>query len=211
MNAAAAHASEPDQHYDLADLPDRPLTLADLERLPRELGHHFELQDGGLIVTPAPSTRHQLVSSRLMTKLDALTSNEWIVAFAPGFAPHEGRYREPDLVVCDAAAERMGMDYPRPEEILMMVEVVSPSTITTDRLIKPIEYASHGIPYYMVVELNSSGRVVKLYLHENIENPHREFESDPERVFHRIGETMTGGAPLPLPKPFTGALDPSGL
>jgi hypothetical protein len=68
--------------------------------------------------------------------------------------------------------------------------------------------SSIGVPSYLRVELNDSGRVVKLYLHENIENPHREFESDPERVFHQIAETMTGGAPLPLPKPFTGALDP---
>lgn len=210
MNAAAAQAYEP-EHYDLADLPDRPLTLADLERLPRELGHHFELQDGGLIVTPAPSTRHQRVAARIMFRLESLISEEWIVVFAPGFAPREGRYREPDLIVCDAAAERMGTDYPRPDEILMMVEVVSPSTVTTDRLIKPVEYASYGIPYYLLVEFNASGRVVKLLLHKNIENPHRKVESDPERIFDRIAETKTGSAPLPLPKPFTGSLDPNGL
>ncbi len=211
MNAAAAQAFEPDPHYDLADLPDRPLTLADLERLPQELGHHFELQDGGLVVTPAPSTRHQDVALNLNIALRQCLTGEWTTAFASGFAPREGRYREPDVIVCRKEAIRMGTDYPRPEEILMMVEVVSPSTVTTDRLVKPVEYASHGIPYYLVVELNHSGRVVKLYLHENIENPHREVESDPERVFHRIAETMTGGAPLPMPKPFTGALDLSGL
>lgn len=210
MNAAAAQAYEP-EHYDLADLPDRPLTLADLERLPRELGHRFELQDGSLVVSPAPSTRHRVLASRLMVRLDALTTDEWIVVFAPGFAPAEGYYREPDLVVCDARAERMGTDYPKPEEILMMVEVVSPSTVKTDRMIKSWEYAQYRIPYYLIAEPNSTGRVVKLRLHENIENPHPDYAPSLERAFHQIGETMTGGAPLPLPEPFTGPLDPTGL
>jgi Uma2 family endonuclease len=211
MNAAAAHAFDPDEQLTLEKLPDRPLTVEDLESFPRESGHRLELQDGVLIVSPAPSTRHQVVSFNIIARLLPLLPEEWTVAFAPGFAPRSGQYREPDAMVCLASAVRMGQNYPRPDEILMMVEVVSPSTITTDRVTKPIEYASHGIPWYLRVELNESGRVVKLFLHENIENPHREFESDPERVFHQIAETMTGGAPLPLPKPFTGFLDPNGL
>jgi Uma2 family endonuclease len=211
MNAAAAHASASDECPVPVRLPDRPLTLEDLEALPRETGHRLELQDGALIVGLAPSTRHQIVAFNIVARLIPLLPLEWTVAFAPGFAPRAGQYREPDAMVCLASAVRMGRNYPRPDEILMMAEVVSPSTVTTDRIIKPIEYASYGIPYYLRVEINETGRVVRLHLHENIENPHRETDADPERLFHQIAHTMTGGVPLPLPKPFTGSLDPNGL
>lgn len=211
MDAAAAHAFGPEVRLTIERLPERPLTVEDLETFPRETGHRLELQDGALIVSPAPSTRHQMVALNIVIRLNLLLPTQWTVVFAPGFAPRRGQYREPDAVVCLADAVRMGQNYPRADEILMMVEVVSPSTVTTDRITKPIEYASHGIPYYLRVELNDTGRVVKLHLHENIENPKREDESDPERLFHQIAHTMTGGVPLPLPKPFTGPLDPNGL
>jgi hypothetical protein len=99
----------------------------------------------------------------------------------------------------------------KPAECLLLCEVVSDSTVLTDRVTKPAEYASAGVPFHLRVELGDCGRVVKLYLSENIENPHREVESDPERVFRQIGQTVTGGGPLPMPKPFTGPLDPTGL
>jgi Uma2 family endonuclease len=38
----------------------RPLTRADLDAMPDD-GHRYELIDGALIVTPAPSWRHQTV------------------------------------------------------------------------------------------------------------------------------------------------------
>jgi Uma2 family endonuclease len=47
------------------ELPDdRPLTVEDLELLPDD-GKRYELDDGVLVVSPAPAINHQLVLQRL--------------------------------------------------------------------------------------------------------------------------------------------------
>jgi len=49
----------------MAVLPrSRPLTRADLASMPDD-GHRYELVDGALVVTPAPSIRHQAVLAAL--------------------------------------------------------------------------------------------------------------------------------------------------
>lgn len=210
MNAAAAQAYEP-EHFDFADLPPGPHTIDILDVLPSD--RRYELVEGQLILVNPPTNRHQILSFRICTALCALLPEGWTAFPAPGFSRDAFNYRVPDFVVCtmEAALRNTKGAYTKPDETCMLGEIVSDSTILTDRVTKPTEYASTGVPYYLRVELNESGRVVKLFLHENIENPHREFESDPERVFHQFAETMTGGAPLALPKPFTGSLDPTGL
>lgn len=198
------------QEQDLSWLPPGPHTVDVLDLLPGD--RRYELVDGQLTIMSARTLRHQDVLGNIAFMLDKLLPDSWTPIPAPGFSRDAFNYRVPDVAVCTKdAANRNTKEYLKPDETCMLVEVVSDSTVLTDRYTKPIEYASTGVPYYLRVELNDSGRVVKLFLHENIENPHREFESDPERVFHQIGETMTGGAPLPLPEPFTGALDPTGL
>lgn len=212
MNAAPARAYEPDQHeHDLSWLPPGPHTVDVLDILPGD--RRYELVDGQLIIMNVPTNRHQHVSATLLFALEALLPEGWTPIFAPGFSRNAFNYRVPDLAVCTTESARRNVKgaHRKPDETCMLVEVVSDSTVLTDRVTKPVEYAATGVPYYLRVELNESGRVVKLFLHENIENPHREFEADPERVFHQIAVTMTGGGPLPLPKPFTGALDPTEL
>jgi Uma2 family endonuclease len=54
---------------DMTVLPQsRPLTADDLAVVPDD-GHRYELVDGSLIVTPAPSTRHQRAVVRLLRVL----------------------------------------------------------------------------------------------------------------------------------------------
>ena len=48
----------------------RPLTRADLDAMPDD-GHRYELIDGALIVTPAPSVGHQFSVGRLHLLLAA--------------------------------------------------------------------------------------------------------------------------------------------
>lgn len=211
MNAAPTHACASDEHYDLADLPPGPHTIDVLEVLPGD--RRYELVDGQLIIMNPPTNRHQHLSFTLAKALDALLPTGWAMTVAPGFSRNPFNYRVPDLVVCteEAARRNIKSAHVRPDEACLLVEIVSESTVLTDRVTKPAEYASTGVPYYLRVEFNESGRIVKLFLHENIENPHRKVESDPERIFDQIAETKTEGAPLPLPKPFTGSLDPNGL
>ena len=41
-----------------------------------------------------------------------------------------------------------------------MVEVVSPSTVSIDRAVKPVMYAEAGIPVYWRVELHDTPKIV---------------------------------------------------
>jgi Uma2 family endonuclease len=213
MNPAPAlNLSGPSDGHDLSWLPPGPQTIEVLDILPGD--HRYEIVDGALIIMDAPTNRHQSLSDNLCHSMrDLLSNTGWRPVSAPGFSRDVFNYRVPDLAICteEAAYRNVKRAYLQPGECRLLCEVVSETTVMTDRVFKPSEYASTGVPYYLRVELNESGRVVKLFLYENIENPHREVESDPERVYHQIGHTMTGGAPLPMPKPFTGPLDPNGL
>ncbi|HWG95200.1 MAG TPA: Uma2 family endonuclease, partial [Mycobacteriales bacterium] len=40
----------------------------------------------------------------------------------------------------------------RPSDVLLAVEVMSPTSVTTDRVTKPAQYAAAGIPHYWRLE-----------------------------------------------------------
>jgi len=82
-----------------AGLPaDRPLTVDDLDFLPDD-GSRYELDDGVLVVSPAPANIHQLVVSRLQVLLSAACPDEFLVVSGNGVAMTRTQYRIPDLVV----------------------------------------------------------------------------------------------------------------
>jgi Uma2 family endonuclease len=129
---------------------DRPLTVEDLSRLPDD-GNRYELDDGVLVVSPAPANVHQLVLSRLHTTLDAACPAEFLVLSGPGVTLTPGQYRIPDQVVVrieafDVTAESITS----PPELV--IEVASPSTERYDRNRKQSVYAGFRIPSYWIVK-----------------------------------------------------------
>jgi len=133
-----------------AGLPaDRPLTVDDLEFLPDD-GSRYELDDGVLVVSPAPANIHQLVVSRLQMRLGALCPEEFLVVSGNGVAMTRSQYRIPDLVV--VRAERFDLaakSVNSPPELA--IEVASPSTALYDRNRKKTVYAEFGIPSFWIV------------------------------------------------------------
>lgn len=126
--------------------PGRPFTTADLDLLP-ESGYRFELLDGALIVTPAPSVAHQRLSRLLFRALDAGCPDGFEVFFAPldaRMTPQ--RVMQPDLLVVrtvdltDPAAIRVPP--------LLVVEVALPSTALYDRTAKQTTYEEWGVSSY---------------------------------------------------------------
>ena len=69
--------------------------------------------------------------------------------------------RAPDVLVYAADAPSHGR-VPL-DKVLAVVEVVSPGSETTDRVVKPLEYAEAGIPYYWRVENAEDEPVVHTY------------------------------------------------
>jgi Uma2 family endonuclease len=128
---------------------DRPLTVADLDRTPDD-GHRYELDDGVLVVSPAPMLIHQVVLHRLEFILETACPAEFMVVGGPGVEMSETNYRIPDLVVVRAASVAItDKNVTRPPELA--VEIASPSTAAYDRNRKKVVYAEFGIPAYWIV------------------------------------------------------------
>lgn len=128
---------------------DRPLTVTDLDLTPDD-GCRYELDDGVLVVSPAPVTIHQRVLHRLEFLLETACPPDFEVLPGPGVVMSEIQYRIPDLVV--VRADTVGVadkNVTKPPELV--VEIASPSTAHYDRGRKKIVYAEFGIPGYWIV------------------------------------------------------------
>jgi Uma2 family endonuclease len=110
-----------------------------------------ELFDGSLLVTPAPTPRHQNISGELRAALrPAVRAAGLYVLEAVNVRLRPGRIPIPDLVivgeidfdelVIEAAAVRL------------VCEIISPSNAATDKVLKMHYYANAGIPWYLLVE-----------------------------------------------------------
>jgi len=127
----------------------RALTRADLESMPDD-GHRYELVDGTLVVTPAPSYRHQDVVGNLYSALIARCPGHLKVLLAPfDIVLGDDTVLQPDLLVAprEAFTDR---DLPGPP--LLAVEVLSPSTRLVDQSLKRARFESAGSPSCWVVD-----------------------------------------------------------
>lgn len=116
-------------------------------------GKRYELLDGQVHVTPAPSPLHQRASKRLQRLLEAYfeESGRGEVFDAPIdviLTPHD--VVQPDLVVVTdpGLVSRRGIEGPP----TLVVEVLSPTTTPYDRTTKAQRYAVLGIPHYWLVD-----------------------------------------------------------
>ena len=127
----------------------RPLTRADLERMPDD-GHRYELIDGTLVVTPAPSPDHQGVLLNLALLLTPACPPELRVLFAPlDVTISDDTVLQPDLLIAPRAAfTQKGL----PQAPLLAVEVLSPSTRRFDLILKRSRYEAAGCASYWVID-----------------------------------------------------------
>jgi Uma2 family endonuclease len=113
-------------------------------------GHRYELVDGALIVTPAPTARHQRAVVRLVRLLDGGCPPELEVFVAPFdvvLAP--STVLQPDLLVA-RRADLTELNLPAPPALA--VEVLSPSTRRIDLGTKRLALEAAGVPSYWVVD-----------------------------------------------------------
>jgi Uma2 family endonuclease len=127
----------------------RPLTASDLTLLPDD-GHRYELVDGTLVVTPAPSMRHQRAVARLLKVLLDAAADDLEVLTAPfDVRLADDTVLQPDVLVC-RRSDLTEQDLPASP--LLAVEVLSPSTRLIDLNLKHARYETAGCPSYWVVD-----------------------------------------------------------
>lgn len=133
----------------------RSFTVADLYAMPEsERGERYELIDGVLLVTPAPTWRHQTVSSNLIRALDAhvRASRLGWVRDNLGIRVDDQTFVIPDAVF--VSRERRAIIGPM--ELAgasdLLVEILSPSTRRRDLLTKRALFARIGVREYWLID-----------------------------------------------------------
>jgi len=139
----------------------RQWTAADVRALTREdrPWPRYELIDGELIVTPAPRGPHQTAALELALALAAYLEREAI-----GFAllsPADlelkpGTITQPDLFVVPTGSEEWETSpaWSDIHSLLLAVEVLSPSSLRTDRIVKRDFYLANGVAEYWIVDVD---------------------------------------------------------
>ena len=111
------------------------LTYKEYEALPAD-GRRYEIHEGELSVTPAPSPQHQIISSNLFRVLDAhigATGGGRVLYSPLDVILSHTTIVQPDIVYLDRG--RLGAISQRGIEgaPTLVVEIISPSTTLTDR------------------------------------------------------------------------------
>lgn len=130
----------------MVSVPWGAATVADWERVNEQDGHHrWELDGGALRMMAPPKVWHDVVVQRIATWLVRHGIDDRVL-IAPGLVTDAEHARIPDLVLL---RERWsGQEVLAPRDVLLVVEVESPSTADQDRHAKADEYARAGIPRY---------------------------------------------------------------
>lgn len=117
----------------------------------------YELVEGELLVTPAPRPVHQRVVRELTLLLHqharAMGLGD-VLASPADLALVPESVLQPDIFVIPAALGRVAV-WPEVTQLLLVVEVVSPSSARTDRVRKRRFFQAQGVPEYWVVDSDS--------------------------------------------------------
>lgn len=137
----------------MAALLDSDWTAERWRALPED-GRRKEVLDGELWVTPSPTSRHNAVGEELFARLRpwARDARLALVRYAPAdieFSPR--RVLQPDLYAIPWR-DRPPRDWTESRDLLLAVEVLSPSTARVDRLKKRRIYQEQGVPEYWIVD-----------------------------------------------------------
>jgi len=181
-------------------------TSSDWENLPDD-GNRYEIIEGVLYVSTAPSYFHQWIIKRLVHKLGVPAEEQGLAyvdfapigVFMPGCEPVQ-----PDLVV--VLTERKSIIRNRRIQGVpdLIAEVLSPGSVDYDEGVKLAAYAKASVPEYVAID--PAERQLRYY---RLSAPG---EYAPAETF-REGDTITFAClptlPVPISYLFAGAPDTS--
>ena len=128
------------------------MSADDYDALPEEICRRIEIVDGAIVVNPAPRRSHQIFARRLANVLEAACGPGLEVATDVDLRLRDVPLlnRRPDIVVYDSSLP--GDAVLKPVHCVLVVELMSPGSVTADQIDKPAEYASAGIEHFWRIE-----------------------------------------------------------
>ena len=129
------------------------LTYDDFLKLPDD-GKRYEIIDGELYAAPAPTTKHQRVTLRLSMALDSHVRPQRLgeVFIAPtDVVLARDAIVEPDILYISRARRHIITEPNVQGAPDLVVEVISPSSVTRDQETKRDLYAKYEVPHYWLV------------------------------------------------------------
>ena len=161
---------------------------SDYARFPDD-GNRYEVIDGEVLVTPAPSPMHQHVLGTLFMALRQYVERWKLGVVLPDvdLLFVTGQFLRPDLLFVPENA-RGGITNRGVEEAPgLVVEILSPTSRSIDQVKKPRRYGDFGIPEYWVVDPKERVVWVWRFASEDV---------GPERVTDRLEWQPVGAGPV---------------
>ena len=145
-------------------------TADDLDHLPSDgpngepdFFKHVELIDGALVFMSPQKRFHERVIRGLANALNAQVPDHLITIMQMDVKLGHRTRPCPDVLVIDTAADHDDRTFYTPDEVHLVVEVVSPESEERDRKYKPPRYAEAGIAHFWRVEAKDGRPVVYVY------------------------------------------------
>lgn len=123
-----------------------------------EDGNRYEVLDGELFVTPAPTWGHQSVLMRLLLALAPYVESNrlgWLRWSPADIVFSSKRLVQPDLFVVPWRPEGQPKAWSDVKHLLLAVEALSPSTARVDRHRKRPIYQDQGVNEYWIVDADA--------------------------------------------------------
>jgi Uma2 family endonuclease len=155
-------------------------------------GNRYEVVHGELLTTPAPRAWHQEIVRRLVVALSGYLELEPVGHVLP--APADISWGadtmvQPDVFVVPLEQART-LDWSQMKTLLLVAEVLSPSSARADRFSKRTEYQRQRVPVYWIVD--SEERQIEIWT--------------PEDTAPRFERTRLSWHPVGAGRPFEMAL-----
>ncbi|MBO9609613.1 MAG: Uma2 family endonuclease [Paenibacillaceae bacterium] len=120
-------------------------------------GNRYEIANGVLeLMSPAPTTIHQMLTYKMVSSLEASCGNEFIILLSPiDVILSDTEVRQPDIVMIHRS--RMAIISNRgingsPD---LVVEIMSKHSRRRDKVQKRIAYAKYGVTEYWLIDLTN--------------------------------------------------------
>ncbi|MGH7628096.1 MAG: Uma2 family endonuclease [Gemmatimonadales bacterium] len=127
---------------------------ADMVRALPEDGNRYDVVYGELLVTPAPRVWHQIIQNRLLIALHEYLLREpvgHVMSSRSDLSWRPDLLVSPDLFVAPLEEIRT-LDWAQVQDLRLVVEILSPSSVRYDRFTKRRLFQDRGVPVYWVVD-----------------------------------------------------------